>query len=54
MNARKRHYFVGSESLCGNWVYGGMTLENDDHESEATRCKSCARELEKLKAKEAA
>lgn len=53
-NAKKWHYFVGSESLCGNWIYGGDVYGNEARYHESDLCKKCRRELQILKTEEAA
>ena len=46
-NARKAHYIVEGQSLCGKWMYLGTTgLELPD-ESSPDDCVICTRKLKK-------
>ena len=49
-NAKKAHYFVGSRSLCGKWLYlGSLEQGNDDSPD---NCAVCKRKLKKRRAEE--
>ena len=50
-NSRKAHYFDGSRSLCGKWLYFGKDLEQGNDGS-ADNCTACKRAVAKRKAKQ--
>lgn len=48
LNARKAHYFIGSVSLCGGWMFGGDLEEGKDQTpSSIDDCRDCTRRLAK-------
>ena len=46
---RRWHYFRGSESLCGKWMFTGP-LEPDQGGKSSEDCAACRRALDKEKA----
>jgi hypothetical protein len=45
-NASKWHYFNGSKSLCGKWMYLGAGPFEADDKPRPTDCGACRRKLE--------
>lgn len=52
INSRKFHYFVGGESLCGRWWFGGRNLDDsdDDHSENCVACKRAKAKQDAAKA----
>ena len=50
LRARKWHYFVGFESLCGRWWYKGEKFP--DGEASPEGCKECRRKYGEREGKE--
>ena len=46
-NARKVHYIVEGQSLCGKWMYLGTTGLDPSDESTSDDCAICTRKLKK-------
>jgi hypothetical protein len=47
--SRKAHYFVGSRSLCGRWMYTGRRLAGPEAKPSPDDCKECGRRLAKTR-----
>jgi hypothetical protein len=43
LNSKKAHYFIGAESLCRRWLYGGELEEGNDNSPD--NCRACAKKL---------
>jgi hypothetical protein len=44
-SARKAHYFVDKQALCGKWLFGGYLEQGNDDSPD--NCPSCMKLLQK-------
>lgn len=47
LNARKCHYFVAGQALCGKWMYFGAVSEGRPGAKTEDDCTGCTRVLAK-------